>query len=163
MAEERKLTERQKRFADFYIETCNATESYKRAGYSFASDNIAAVEGSKLLRKPKILGYIDEILGRKDNERIASQDEVLEFLTSVMRGEMTEEVVFNGDVGIVKDIKGTDIKDRVAAAKELSKRYEVVKRLELDERKVIIAEKQVDDLDDDIEYVVEDEENEEGN
>lgn len=100
-----KLTEKQKRFCDFYIETGNATESYKRAGYKAKNDNIAAVEASKLLRNPKIQDYIQERLAAKDVERIASQDEVLEYLTDVMRG------------------KAEETKDRIKAAELLGKRH----------------------------------------
>lgn len=53
-----KLNIRQQRFADEFLKDGNATQAYKRAGYSAASDDIAAVEGYKLLRIPKISAYI---------------------------------------------------------------------------------------------------------
>jgi phage terminase small subunit len=118
------LTEKQKRFADYYIESGNATESYKRAGYSYANDNIAGVEGHKLLKNPKVSAYIDENLRMKDNERIASQDEVLEFLTSVMRGEVIERVplfVGQGMQELVDNVPTVQV--RKSAAELLGKRY----------------------------------------
>lgn len=118
------LTEKQKRFADYYIESGNATESYKRAGYSYTSDNIAGVEGHKLLKNPKICTYMDEIIGKKDNERIASQNEVLEFLTSVMRGEVTEKIpvlVGMGMQELVENVPAVQV--RKSAAELLGKRY----------------------------------------
>ncbi|RAS72597.1 terminase small subunit [Priestia endophytica] len=87
-----KLTPKQQAFADLYIETANATTSYKNSGYSVKSDKAAAVEGSKLLRNPKVRAYIEERMAQKSAQRVAKQDEILSFLTQVMRGELTEQV-----------------------------------------------------------------------
>lgn len=146
-----KLTEKQKRFADYYITLGNATEASIRAGYSVKT---AKEIGCENLTKPNIREYIDKKLKDKDNERIASQNEVLEFLTKAMRGELEEDVIFNGEAGIVRDIKGTDIKDRVQAAKELNRRYEASIKLDFERRKVEVIEKQVEEMDDDIVYEV---------
>lgn len=115
-----KLTEKQKRFADYYIETGNATEAAIKAGYSKSTARIIASEN---LTKPYIRDYIDEILASKDKTRVASQDEVLQYFTSLMRGELEEEVIVNGEQGVQRLTKGTDIKDRTQGAKELAKRY----------------------------------------
>jgi phage terminase small subunit len=119
-----KLTEKQKRFADYYIETGNATESYKRAGYSVNSDEAARVNASRLLTNANVRAYIDERIAEKDSQRIAKQDEILEFLTKVMRGELTEQIPVGLGEGYfeLKD-KDTYIKDRVKAAELLGKRY----------------------------------------
>ena len=120
----RSLRELLKAFADYYIEFGNATEAYKKAGYKVKSDNAAAVEGSKLLRNPKVKKYIESRMAEKDKERIASQDEILEFLTKVMRGEMTEQIpVGQGEGYFELQDKDTYIKDRVKAAELLGKRY----------------------------------------
>jgi phage terminase small subunit len=119
-----KLTEKQKRFADYYIETGNATESYKRAGYSVNSDEAARVNASRLLTNANVRAYIDERIAEKDSQRIAKQDEILEFLTKVMRGELTEQIpVGLGDGYFELKDKDTYIKDRVKAAELLGKRY----------------------------------------
>ncbi|MCL6597956.1 MAG: terminase small subunit [Alicyclobacillus macrosporangiidus] len=117
-----KLTPKQKAFADYYIETGNATESYRRAGYK-ARGNAAEVNASRLLSTAKVRAYIDERMRQKDEERIASQDEILEFLTRVMRGELTEQVpvVLQNDFEIVD--KTPSLKDRTKAAELLGKRY----------------------------------------
>lgn len=118
------LTEKQKRFADYYIESGNATESYKRAGYSVTSSNAAGVEGHKLLRHPKISAYINSRIETKDHERIASQEEVLEFLTNVLRGKITEKIPVGIGMGAQELIDNTPtIKDREKAAELLGKRY----------------------------------------
>ncbi|TCS80367.1 terminase small subunit [Tepidibacillus fermentans] len=118
-----KLTEKQKRFADYYIETGNATEAYKRAGYKAKNYETIRANASRLLTNANVKAYIDTNLKQKDNERIASQNEVLEFLTKVMRGEVVEEipVVMKDNWEMVN--KTPNVKDRVKAAELLGKRY----------------------------------------
>ncbi|PCN42281.1 terminase small subunit [Brevibacillus laterosporus] len=116
-----KLTPKQQAFADYYIQTGNATEAARKAGYS---DKTAKEVGYENLTKPHIKAYIDERMAVKDAERIASQDEVLEFLTNVMRGKVTEKIPLGlgmGEQGLVKnELQG---KDRIKAAELLGKRY----------------------------------------
>lgn len=102
-----KLTEKQKRFIDYYVETANATESAKRAGYSYkTAKNIGAENLTKLNY------FIQERLQQLEDNRIASQEEVLQYLTKVMRGEE-------------KDQFGLDasLQDRTKCAELLGKRY----------------------------------------
>ena len=120
-----KLTEKQKRFADYYIETGNITEAAVKAGYS---KKTARVIGQENLLKPAIKGYIDEKLEAMQDERTASAKEVLEFLTKSMRGEIKEEVVLVEGTGdgtsearTVK--KQIGLRDRIKSAELLGKRY----------------------------------------
>lgn len=120
-----KLTEKQRRFADYYIETGNGAEAAKKAGYK--SKNLY-VTASENLTKPNIKQYIDEKLTEMSNKRIASANEVMELLTSAARGELEEEVVVVESVGdycseakIIK--KQIGAKDRIKAAELLGKRY----------------------------------------
>lgn len=102
-----KLTEKQKRFIDYYIETANATLSAKKAGYSEkTAKNIGAENLTKLNY------FIQNKLEEKEAQRIATQDEVLQYLTRVMRGEE-------------KDQFGLDasLQDRTKCAELLGKRY----------------------------------------
>lgn len=116
-----KLTEKQKRFADYYIELGNATEAARKAGYS---SKTAKSIGQENLTKPDIKTYIEERLNEKDAERIASQDEILEFLTAVMRGEKTEQIpVGLGEGAQQLEDKDPYLKDRVKAAELLGKRH----------------------------------------
>ncbi|WP_144533536.1 terminase small subunit [Bacillus pumilus] len=116
-----KLTEKQKRFADYYIERGNATEAARKAGYS---SKTAKSIGQENLTKPDIKSYIKERLNEKDAERIASQDEILEFLTAVMRGEKTEQIpVGLGEGAQQLEDKDPYLKDRVKAAELLGKRH----------------------------------------
>lgn len=116
------LDERQKKFADLFLETGNATESYKQAGYK-AKGNAAEAAASRLLRNVKVKAYIDEIAEQNQNNRIASRDEILEYLTKVMRGEISEEVPVPTKKGISIVDVDAGIKDRTKAAELLGKRY----------------------------------------
>jgi phage terminase small subunit len=109
-----RMNEKQKAFADYYIESMNAKESYKKAYSTCKTEKTAEVNGCKLLGDAKIKAYIQERLASKDKERIASQDEVLEFLTSVMRGEVKDQLGLE-----------TSVKDRNKAGELLGKRYAI--------------------------------------
>ncbi|MCH4984920.1 terminase small subunit [Macrococcoides goetzii] len=120
-----KLTERQRRFADEYIISGNATQAAIKAGYS---EKTAAITGYENLRKPNISEYIDERLDAIKSDKVAQQKEVLEFLTAVMRGEQTDEELIpllkgrDGQV-IEKVDKRADTTIRVKSAELLGKRY----------------------------------------
>lgn len=119
-----KLTEKQKRFADFYIETGNATEAYFKAGYSVKNSDVAKANASRLLTNANVSEYIANLMGQKDKERIATQDEILMYLTNVMRGETTEEVLRGEGKGFQTiDNMEVSAKDRIKAAELLGKRY----------------------------------------
>lgn len=115
------MNERQRRFADEYIISGNATQAAIKAGYS---QKYANTNASKLLQNTTIKSYIDERLADLQSKKVASQQEVLEYLTSVMRGEETEQTVIGvGDLGQeLTDIE-VSAKDRIKAAELLGKRY----------------------------------------
>lgn len=85
-----RLTPKQQAFADFYIETGNATEAAIRAGYSIKT---AGAIGDENLKKPYIKKYIDKILSEMSERRVATAQEVMETLTRVLRREEKETVV----------------------------------------------------------------------
>lgn len=118
-----KLTEKQERFIDYYIETGNATEAARRAGYS---EKTAKQIGSENLTKLDF--FIKERLKELEDVRIAKADEVLKHLTAAIRGEIEEEVVVVESIGdgesrarIIK--KQISAKERIRAAELLGKRY----------------------------------------
>ena len=110
------LNERQKAFADYYIQTGNATEAAIKAGYS---EKTARSIGAENLTKPDISAYIRERLDEQSEKRVADANEVIEFYTAVMRGE-------------VKDQFGLDasLSDRLKAGDALMKRYNAIKETE---------------------------------
>ena len=85
-----KLTLKQKRFADEYIISGNATDAAKKAGYSEKTAFTIATEN---LKKPYIKQYIDQRIKELDDKKIAKQEEVLQYLTSVLRGESESAIV----------------------------------------------------------------------
>ena len=100
-----KLTEKQKRFIDYYVETGNATEAARRTGYKQPQ-----VQGSQNLEK--LRDFIDERLKPDEDKRIADANEVLQYLTAVMRGEVKDTFDFD-----------TSVRDRNKAAELLGKRH----------------------------------------
>lgn len=122
---DRKLTPKQRAFADYYIETGNATEAYIRAGYNKKG---ARANSARLIANDSIKQYIDERLSKIEDARIAKGEEVLQYLTKVMRGEE-------------KDQFGLDasLQDRTKAAELLGKRYRLfVDKVEADVNQQII-------------------------
>lgn len=131
------LTQKQKKFADYLIKLGRdrATEAAKLAGYSEKS---ARQSGYANMQKASVKAYIEERLKtaaepreRAEAERklVADGDEVLRFLSATMRGE-------------VKDQFGLDaqLKDRLAAAKELQRILDVAKPAEQSGSQTLIIE-----------------------
>ncbi|MGG1677332.1 terminase small subunit [Neobacillus sp. NRS-1170] len=83
------LNIKQKKFADFYIESGNASTSYIKAGYE-AEGNAAEVNASRLLRNAKVQEYIKERNAQLDVEFIADITETKRFWTEIMRDENAE-------------------------------------------------------------------------
>lgn len=103
------MTPKQKKFCEYYLQSGNAADAARKAGYS---PKTADAIGRENLRKPTISAYIAERMGDQDKKLIADTDEVLRFYSSVMRGE-------------VKDQFGLDasLSDRLKAGDSLMKRY----------------------------------------
>lgn len=140
----KKLTIKQKKFADEYIISGNAYQSAINAGYS---ENYAKGNVIKLLENVRVKKYINERLKEIEDQQIAKQDEILKYLTSVMRGEEKEETLSKNEFG-GEDISKIQVsaKDRIKAAELLGKRYgSWTDKLEVEaESRVVI----VDDLED---------------
>ena len=116
-----KLTLKQKKFADEYIISGNVYKSALSAGYS---ENYAKGNSVKLLENVSVKSYIDERLAQLESEKIADQQEVLKYLSAVMRGEMTEQTLKSvGESGQVITEIDVGAKDRIKAAELLGKRY----------------------------------------
>ena len=115
-----KLTEKQKRFADEYIKSGNATQAAIKAGYSKKTATIVA---SQNLTKLNVKSYIDDRMKVIEDNRIMTAKEAVEFLTSVVRGDVKETVVIGTPVGAEEVEKEADVKTRISAVKELLKRY----------------------------------------
>ena len=122
------MTDKQRKFADEYLIDCNATRAYKAAYPGVKSDEAARVNASKLLTKTNIKAYIDESLDKISSKKIADAKEVMEYLTSVMRGESNSEVIVIENIGDYMSEarrmdKAPDEKERLKAAELIGKRY----------------------------------------
>jgi len=115
------MTAKQKRFCQEYLIDLNATQAAIRAGYS---EKTAYSMGQQLLKKLETKKYIEQQLKQIKTEKIADAQEVLEYLTSVMRGEQKEQVALLTGEG-VQDLVQKDVsaKDRLKAAELIGKRY----------------------------------------
>lgn len=99
------LSDQQKRFCDEYLICLNATQSALKAGYSQSTARYASkwinenenpqkpTNKNKSKFNPEMREYIDERMAEKEKELIADQDEVMRYLTSVMRREKKDSVV----------------------------------------------------------------------
>ena len=105
------LNQKQIRFVQEYMKTNNITHSAIDAGYS---PKTAHVQGSRLLSNVKVSAYINAINERLESDKIADIQEVMEYLTSVMRGEKKDQFDLDASLG-----------DRTRAASELAKRLDV--------------------------------------
>lgn len=119
------MNAKQRRFCDEYLIDCNATQAAIRAGYS---KKTAKQIGQENLTKPDLKSYIDEQLEILHNQKTADAQEVLEYLTSIMRGEHTEQTLKLVGEG-VQTITEIDVaaKERLKAAELIGKRYGIWK------------------------------------
>ena len=129
------LSQKQIRFVQEYMKTNNITQSAIKAGYS---PKTASVQGSRLLTTIKIATYVDAINERMESEKIADIQEVMEYLTSVMRGEKKDQ--FDLDASL---------SERTKAASELARRLDVRARTVNVQGAVNI----IDDIPDDVEVI----------
>lgn len=115
------LNARQKRFCDEYLIDLNATQAAIRAGFS---EKTAYSQGQRMLKNVEVKTYIDEQLEAMHSKKTADAQEVIEYLTSVMRGEHTEQTLqLVGDgVQTISEIE-VSAKDRLKAAELIGKRY----------------------------------------
>lgn len=122
------MTEKQKKFADEYLIDCNGTRAYKSAYPTVKKDTAAAAAASRLLKDVNVAAYIDDKLAEISSRKTAEAQEVMEYLTSVLRGESKSSVVVVEGVGdgvsqASSVLKTPDEKERLKAAELLGKRY----------------------------------------
>ena len=107
---------------------CNATRAYKTVYQNVKSDEVARKAGSRLLTNVDVKNYIAEQMEKIHNEKTADAQEVIEYLTSVLRGESTaQEIVVEGTGDGCSEArtmeKAPSEKEKLKAAELLGKRY----------------------------------------
>lgn len=141
------MTDKQRKFCDEYLIDLNATRAYKLAYPNVKSESAATSGASRLLRNVKVKTYIDEQLEKISSEKIATAEEVMEYLTTVLRGESQSEIVVVEGAGdgyseAKKMNKAPDEKEKLRAAELLGKRYGLfTDKIEVDgNAKVVITD-----------------------
>jgi Phage terminase, small subunit len=137
------LNQRQKLFADEYLISGIAYNAALKAGYS---EKYAKKFSHKLLENMGIKAYIEERMKELEKKKIAKQDEVMQVFTSILRQELTEEVVeLNSMTGqFVKTEKPPSIAEVIKAGSELMKRYPTTKQAEKLELEIKKLKEQLD-------------------
>jgi len=141
---EQKLTVKQQAFADYYIELGNATEAYLKAYPNVKKEATARAAGSRMLTNVSVKSYIDNRMEELKSERVADQQEILELLTAIARGETTSATlrgIGEGAQTIDEDMPPTTA-ERIKAAELLGKRYRMwIDKVETDGKtKVVIVD-----------------------
>lgn len=118
-----KMNPKQKQFCDEYLIDLNATRAYKDVYKSVKNDEVARANSSRLLTNANVKKYIENRMAEKESKLIAGQDEVLQYLTAVMRGEDKEEQLTTNAFGEIETIEKVVQGNRLKAAELLGKRY----------------------------------------
>ena len=101
------LTPKEIKFVELYLTTGNLTQSVIEAGFNTTSPS---KYGSDLLRKRKIQREINDRRSEIESASIAKPTEILQFYTSVMRGEVLDQFGIEASLDT-----------RIKAANELAK------------------------------------------
>ena len=141
-----KLTVKQQKFADEYIISGNATEAALKAGYAAKTARFIASEN---LTKPNIKSYIDDRMEQLKSEKVADQQEIAEFLTSVIRGEVLEPMAlskgeYQQEIAMVQP----SVTTRRAAAVDLGRKYGMwtdKKEIDLASQVIFVDESKIED------------------
>lgn len=130
------LTERKRRFVLEYLKDFNATQAAIRAGYTRRS---ARTTGNKLLADSDIAYLVDQERKQHESEAVATAEEIMQYLTSVVRGKSKSEVVVVEGVGdgcseARTMQKAPDEKERIRAAETLAKMFGISRQSKLAEQ-----------------------------
>lgn len=117
------MIDKHKRFCEEYLIDCNGARAYRAVYGESSTSGSLAVKASQLLKKPNIQEYIQNRMKELASEKVATQEEVIQYLTSVMRGEQTEFLL--NAKGEPTEIDVT-AKDRIKCAELLAKRYGIL-------------------------------------
>ena len=119
---EKQLNPKQQAFVDYYIELGNAEQAAIKAGYS---ERYARGNAHKLVANSGIKAYMDQRLEQLKTERVANQQEILETLTAVIRGEARAATLVGvgGGEEYIETKMPPTMSERIKAAELLGKRY----------------------------------------
>ena len=108
----RPLTQKQRAFIDAYMKHGNATQARIDAGYAnYKTPNSHAVNANRLLKKANVAAEIHQRQEAMKKDSIATAQDVMEFFTKAMNGEIKDQFGLDATLG-----------DRIKAGQELAKR-----------------------------------------
>ena len=111
------LNPKQERFCCEFIACGNATAAYKVA-YPNVGDNTARVNASRLLADKRIQARLKELQAEMTSEKICDSVELQEFLSRVVRRELTEELYLpSGE----RQERANSVRDALKAAELLAR------------------------------------------
>ena len=125
------LTEKEMSFCQEYLIDFNATAAYLRSNFGKASNaKVAAVEGSKLLRKPSIANALSHFKAIRSRRTGVTQDRVLQEIARIAFACITdvaymkyESMEVNIDEPAKEDVAAhIEWQDRVAAVAEIDEK-----------------------------------------
>lgn len=119
------MTARQLVFADEYLISTNPSEAYKAAYPNVKKDSVAAAAASRMLKNVNVAAYIEERMKEISDARIADAEEVMRYLSAVMRGESRSSVIASHGLGFDEVQKAPDEKEKLKAAELLGKRWQI--------------------------------------
>ena len=151
------LNDKERCFANEYIiNRGNAYQAALSAGYSKYTAKVAyqwleepkpnSTEKRNLPFKPELKAYIAEQVEKIQSEKVADAQEVMEYLTSVIRGESTSEIVVIEGVGMGVSVarhieKAPEEKEKLKAATELAKILGISKeKIDLNANQVVLVD-----------------------
>lgn len=120
------LSVKQEKFCLEYAKLGNARQAYINAGYKNKNDNTTDANASRLLRNDKVKARLAELAEEAKTNAIADIQEMQKVLTSIIRQEMTEEVIVVEGIGegcseATRMEKTPSIKDVISAVEKLGK------------------------------------------
>lgn len=110
-----KLTIKQENFCNYYIESGNASDAYRRA-YSCGKmkDESINVNASKLLNNTKVALRVKELQLEQKERSDLKKEEAIKELTSIVRARITNVMCITGDSISLKNLE--DLPDDVISA-----------------------------------------------
>lgn len=124
-----KLNERQRKFAEFYVQNGNAAESAKKAGYS---EKFAAQNANKLLKNTNVSKYIKQLSDKIEDKCILNAKDRQIILSEIAKDDMNEPS---------DRIKSIDVLNKMSG--EYLQKVDITNRIETEKNKLDAIMKQV--------------------
>lgn len=105
-------------FADHYLITLNAADSYRKAGYK-SSGKAAESNAIRLIRNDKVKKYIDWKIKQRKNKLAYDERYVLSFLQNITKRRITDYYTIRKDGSLILKDLNTLPDDKLALIEEI--------------------------------------------